>query len=110
MKKTGRKSKNAKLPSKHDSKDYVLDLYIVGSTARSSRSILNIRTFCDQFLRGRYDLRVVDIYQQPALARSEQIVAAPTLVKRLPLPLRRLVGDFSDQSRVAAGLGLVPIS
>ena len=87
-------------------KDYVLRLFITGSTPRSTRSIINIRNFCERFLEGHYELEVVDIYQQPTAARDEQIIAAPTLVKSLPLPLRRLVGDFSDQDRVAAGLDL----
>jgi circadian clock protein KaiB len=87
-------------------KDYVLRLFVTGTTPRSTRSILNIRNFCDRFLEGHYELEVVDIYQQPTAARDEQIIAAPTLIKSLPLPLRRLVGDFSDQDRVAAGLDL----
>ena len=90
-------------------KDYVLRLFITGTTPRSTRSIINIRSFCDRFLEGHYELEVVDIYQQPTVARDEQIIAAPTLVKSLPLPLRRLVGDFSDQERVAAGLDLAVI-
>ena len=88
------------------SKDYVLRLFITGTTPRSTRSIINIRSFCDRFLKGHYELEVVDIYQQPTAARDEQIIAAPTLIKSLPLPLRRLVGDFSDEDRVAAGLDL----
>lgn len=85
---------------------YVLRLFVTGSTPRSARSILNIRNFCEDRLLGRYKLDVVDIYQQPELAREEQIVAAPTLIKKLPAPLRRLVGDLSDQDRVLAGLDL----
>lgn len=85
---------------------YVLCLYVTGSTPRSSRSILNIRTLCENRLLGRYKLQVIDIYQQPELARKEQIIATPTLVKSFPLPLRKLVGDLSDHARVLAGLGL----
>jgi len=90
-------------------KDYVLRLFVTGTTPRSTRSIINVRNFCDRFLEGHYELEVVDIYQQPTAARDEQIIAAPTLIKSLPLPLRRLVGDFSDQDRVAAGLDLAVI-
>ena len=90
-------------------KDYVLRLFVTGTTPRSTRSIINVRNFCDRFLEGHYELEVVDIYQQPTAAREEQIIAAPTLIKSLPLPLRRLVGDFSDQDRVAAGLDLAVI-
>lgn len=86
----------------------MLRLYVTGSTPRSARSIFNIRTFCENRLFGRYKLEVVDIYQQPELARQEQIIAAPTLVKELPAPLRKLVGDLSDQERVLVGLGLKP--
>ena len=83
---------------------YVLRLFVTGNTARARRSVVNLQNFCQQFLPGRYQLEIVDIYQQPSLAREEQIVAAPTLIRRQPLPLRRLVGDFSDQQRVASGL------
>ena len=75
---------------------------------RSARSIFNIRSFCEDKLSGRYKLEVVDIYQQPELAREEQIIAAPTLIRSLPLPLRKLVGDLSDRERVVAGLDLRP--
>jgi circadian clock protein KaiB len=85
---------------------YVLRLYVTGMTARSARAINNIRAICEEHLRGRYDLEVVDVYQQPVLARGEQIVAAPTLVKQLPLPLRRIIGDMSDKDRVLLGLDL----
>jgi len=87
---------------------YLLRLYITGVTPRSTRAIENIRKICDEHLKGRYDLEVVDIYQQIALARDEQIIAAPTLIKKLPLPLRRIVGDLSDKERVLVGLDLRP--
>lgn len=83
---------------------YVLRLFVTGNTARARRSVMNLQNFCQRFLPGRYNLEIVDIYQQPSLAKEEQIVAAPTLIRREPLPLRRLVGDFSDQERVASGL------
>jgi circadian clock protein KaiB len=86
-----------------------LRVFVTGTTPRSTRSIVNLRAFCDKFLAGHYELEVVDIYQQPAVARDEQIIAAPTLIKSLPLPLRRLVGDFSDRGRVALGLGIAEI-
>ena len=86
---------------------YVLRLYVTGMTVRATRAIQNIRSICDEHLQGRYDLQVVDIYQQPALATAEQIIAAPTLVKTHPLPLRRIVGDMSRRDRVLLGLGLV---
>jgi circadian clock protein KaiB len=84
----------------------VLRLYVTGMTPRSARAIASIRTLCEQHLRGHYSLQVVDIYQHPQLTREEQIIAAPTLIKRLPLPLRRMVGDLSDRERVLLGLDL----
>lgn len=85
---------------------YVLKLYVTGTTARSSQAISNIRALCDEHLSGRYDLEVVDIYQQPAAASGAQIIAAPTLVKSSPSPAKRLVGDLSNRSRVMIGLDL----
>ena len=85
---------------------FLLRLYVTGQTPRSIRSIDNLRQFCEKHLRGRYEIEVIDIYQQPALAAENQIIAAPTLIKRLPLPLRRLVGDFSNQERILSGLDL----
>lgn len=99
--------KNPK-PSRTDDEPLVLRLFVTGSTPRSSRSIFNIRNLCENRLLGRYKLEVIDIYQQPELARQEQIIAAPTLIKSLPLPLRKLVGDLSDADRVMVGLDLKP--
>jgi circadian clock protein KaiB len=87
---------------------YVLKLFVTGSTPRSARAIENIRRICEERLHGRYELQVVDLYQQPGLAAGEQIIAAPTLVKLLPSPLRRLVGDLSDEKRVLVGLDILP--
>jgi circadian clock protein KaiB len=85
---------------------YVLRLYVTGMTQRSMQAIANLRAICESRLRGRYELEVVDIYARPQLARDEQIIAAPTLIKKLPLPLRRIVGDLSDEERVLLGLDL----
>jgi circadian clock protein KaiB len=85
---------------------YILRLYITGQTPRSLQSVENLRALCDKHLRGQFDLEVVDIYQQPAMAAAGQVIAAPTLIKSMPLPLRRLVGDFSDQQRVILGLDI----
>ena len=89
-----------------DEARYVLRLFVSGLTERSTRAVENARTICEQHLNGRYDLEIIDIYQQPDLARGEQIVAAPTLIKKLPLPLRRVIGDLSDTDRVLIGLDL----
>jgi circadian clock protein KaiB len=85
---------------------YALRLYITGQTPRSRQSVENLRALCDKYIPGQFDLEVVDIYQQPAMAAAGQIIAAPTLIKSMPLPLRRLVGDFSDQNRVILGLDI----
>jgi circadian clock protein KaiB len=85
---------------------YVLRLYVTGSTKRSTRAIETTRQICDTHLKGRHDLEVIDLYLNPEAAAREQIIAAPTLVKLLPRPLRRVIGDLSDLPRVLAGLGL----
>ncbi|MGZ6221064.1 MAG: circadian clock KaiB family protein [Syntrophales bacterium] len=87
---------------------YVLRLYITGITPKSTQAIQNIKKICEENLKGRYELEVIDIYQQPILAKNEQIIAAPTLIKNLPLPLRRLIGDMSDEERILVGLDLRP--
>ena len=89
---------------------YILRLFVTGMTTRSVKAIKNLQAICGEYLEGRFDLEVVDIYQQPALTQGEQIVAAPTLIKKLPLPQRRLVGDMSDRERVLRGLDLVSAS
>ncbi len=86
---------------------YVLRLYVTGLTSRSARAVKNLQAICDEYLAGRYDLEVIDIYQQPVLTRGEQIIAAPTLIKKLPLPMRRIIGDMSNRDRVLLGLDLV---
>src|SRR6185436_1676613 len=86
--------------------EYVLRLYISGSTSKSALAVKNIKRVCEQHLKNRYDLEAIDIYQQAHLARDQQIVAAPTLIKQLPLPLRRLIGDMSDLEKVLVGLDL----
>lgn len=86
--------------------EYVLRLYVTGMTPRSTQAIFRIKAICEEHLKGRYQLEVIDIYQQPTLAVGEQIIATPTLIKKLPSPLRRLVGDLSDKQRVLLGLDL----
>jgi circadian clock protein KaiB len=85
---------------------YVLRLYVTGTTPQSLRAITNVKKFCEDYLKGRYELEVIDLYQQPQLAQGEQIIAAPTLIKKLPLPLRRIIGDMSKTERVLVGLDL----
>jgi circadian clock protein KaiB len=85
---------------------YILKLYVTGSTPQSARAIDNIRKVCEEHLKAQYSLEVIDLYKQPSLAAGEQIIAAPTLVKQLPLPLRRILGDLSNTEKVLVGLDL----
>lgn len=102
------KSFEAALESAAPAGRYLLRLFVTGATPRSVRAIRNIRAVCEEQLHGRYDLEVVDIYRNPEKAGPEQIVVAPTLVKALPLPVRRLIGDLTDKERVLVGLDIVP--
>jgi circadian clock protein KaiB len=95
-----------KAAAKQDRAKYVLRLYITGMTPKSTRAITNVQKLCEQYLKGCYELEVVDIYQQPKLAKGEQIIATPTLIKKLPLPLRKLIGDMSDAERFLVGIDL----
>jgi circadian clock protein KaiB len=111
MPRTGKKTTTEEFRealAQSSTENYLLRLYVTGMTPRSARAIENIRTICEEFLKGRYELEIVDIYQHPNLAQGEQIIAAPTLIKKLPAPLRRLVGDLSDKERVLLGLDLRP--
>jgi len=87
---------------------YVLSLFVTGSTPKSLRAIRNIRALCEERLHGCYELKVIDIYQHPEQIESEQIIVTPTLVRKLPLPLRKLIGDLSNKDRLLLGLDIVP--
>lgn len=87
---------------------YILRLYVTGMTPKSINAIENIRKLSDQYLSGRYELEIIDIYQQPNIAKTEQLIAVPTLVKKLPLPLRRFIGDMSDKEKILVGLDVIP--
>ena len=87
---------------------YSLRLYVAGITPKSDRAIRAVKELCEQRLKDRYDLEIVDIYQQPGALKEDQIVVAPTLIKKLPLPLRRLIGDMADREKVLVGLDLQP--
>ena len=84
---------------------YILRLYVTGSSARSLKAVYNLKKICEEHLPD-YDLEVIDIYKNPDLAREEQIIAAPTLVKKLPQPLRRFVGDLSNTQKILIGLDI----
>ena len=85
---------------------YVLRLFVSGLTPNSQRAIENVRKLCEEYLAGRYQLEIIDIYQQPDKVREEQVIAAPTLIKELPLPLRKFIGDMSRSERILVGLDL----
>lgn len=88
---------------------YLLRLYVTGMTPRSQAAILNINALCEKNLKNRYDLQVIDISRQPELAQADQIVAAPTLIKKLPLPIRKFIGDMSKTEKILLGLEIHPV-
>ena len=91
-----------------DDRNYVLRLYVAGMTPKSTLAVTNLKNICEEHLAGRYSLEVIDLYKHPKLANGEQIIAAPTLLKKLPLPLRRFIGDMSDTEKIVVGLDLRP--
>lgn len=91
-----------------DSAHYSLRLYIAGHTAKSMFAIANLKTICEEHLAGRYSIEVIDLRENPQLAEGDQILAVPTLVRRLPPPLKRVIGDLSNSERVLVGLDLRP--
>ena len=91
-----------------DNSHYVLRLYVSGLTPKSQRAIENLKTICEKYLKDRYELQVIDIFQKPELARAEQVIAAPTLIKELPPPLRKFIGDMSQTEKILVGLELKP--
>ncbi len=94
--------------SSDDARTYLLRLYVTGTTPRSVMAIENIKRICEKHLKGRYRLKIIDIYQQPELAAKEQLVVAPTLIRKLPLPLRTFIGDLSQTEKILVGLDLLP--
>lgn len=89
-------------------KEFVLKLYVTGGTRRSQRAVENLNAICEEYLSGRYELEVVDMYRSPLAAEEEGILAAPTLVKQIPAPVRRMIGDLSERGQVLMLLGLKP--
>jgi circadian clock protein KaiB len=98
--------KDTRAPRKAAPRRYILKLYVAGQSPKSVNAIANIKKLCEANLHGRYVLNVIDLYQQPHLAQGEQIIAVPTLIRILPPPLRRIIGDLSNTERVLAGLDL----
>ena len=104
--KTARELKPRRSPSRPPAGTLILRLYVAGTSPRSLRAIQNAKEICDEHLEGRYELQIIDIFQQPALAKDDQILAVPTLIKKLPAPLRRFIGDLSNRKVVLVGLDL----
>jgi circadian clock protein KaiB len=94
--------------AKRGNETYVLRLYVSGLTPKSTLAIANVQKLCKEHLNGRYELEVIDLYQQNKLVSEEQIIATPTLIKKLPLPLRKLIGDMSDTKKFLVGIDLKP--
>jgi circadian clock protein KaiB len=97
-----------KATNRQDHEIYSLRLYVSGLTPKSTRAIANVKALCEKHLEGCYELEVIDVYQQPKLAKGDEIIAAPTLIKKLPLPLRRLIGDMSNKDKFLVGIDLTP--
>lgn len=92
---------------KKDITEYVLRLFITGATPNSIRALTNIKQICEEHLKGRYSLQIIDVYQQQSIAEREQLIALPLLIKKQPLPEKRMIGDLSDTEKVLKGLGLI---
>jgi circadian clock protein KaiB len=102
---------NRKKPAKDmsPSETYELRLYVAGQTPKSVQAFANLKAICEAHLKGRYRIEVVDLLKNPTLARGDQILAVPTLVRKLPQPMKKIIGDFTDTERVLVGLNLVPV-
>lgn len=94
--------------AERDRQKYLLRLYVAGMTPRSLEAIASIRNICEKHLKGRYEIEVIDIYERPEAAKNQQVLAAPTLIKALPLPLRKFIGRLSDEERILKGLDILP--
>lgn len=103
------RAKRRRDPEKPASTEYLLRLYVAGHTAKSQQALANLRRICEEHLAGRYQLEVVDLLENPALARGDQILALPALVRQLPPPVKKIIGDFSSAERVLVGLDLRPL-
>jgi circadian clock protein KaiB len=96
-------------PTNEKLETYILRLYVAGQTPKSMTAFANLKKICEEYLEGRYQIQVVDLLESPQLASGDQILAIPTLVRRLPLPIRKIIGDLSNTERVLIGLDLVQL-
>lgn len=106
MEKQKEQSDSSPLKGKKNA-EFVLRLFVTGASPNSAKAVENIRHICEDYLPGRYSLEIIDVYQQAELARQEQIIALPLLIKKQPYPERKLIGDMSETEKVLKGLGLV---
>ena len=106
---SNKQQKKTKVKSETDTKgkEYILKLFVTGILPNSARAVVNIKAICEKYLKGKYELEIIDIYQQPALALTEEIIAIPVLIKKFPLPETRLIGDLSNTENVLKGLRLI---
>ena len=102
-------AKRGRAPSPRTKPDYLLRLYVAGQTPKSLQAFSNLKRICEEHLAGRYEIEVIDLLQNPALARGDQILALPAVVRQLPPPVKKIIGDFSNDERVLVGLDLRPL-
>ena len=93
-------------PENEKELSFIYRLYITGASRNSSRAITNFKNICESYLKDQYELNIIDVYQQPQIARTVDIIALPLLVRKMPLPERRLIGDMSDKEKVVRSLGI----
>jgi circadian clock protein KaiB len=108
LKKHSRQSANGNSAEAEDGR-WNLRLYVAGQTPRSMSAFKNLKEICEEYLKGKYHIEVVDLMENPTLARGDQILAVPTLVRKLPQPIRKIIGDLSDTERVLVGLDIKPV-
>jgi circadian clock protein KaiB len=94
---------------KEKKKNYELRLYIAGKTAKSVTALTNLKKYCEEYLKGQYKIEVIDLLEQPQLAEGDQIFAVPTLVRKVPEPIRKIIGDLSNEEKVLVGLNIRPV-
>lgn len=92
-----------------EAETWELRLYVAGQTPKSAAALRNLRQYCEKFLQGCYQIEVIDLLKNPQLAEGDQILAIPTLVRKVPVPIRKIIGDLSDQERVLVGLDIRPL-
>ena len=104
------KSKNDSTPNEDQAEFWELKLYVAGQTPRSVTALKNLKRYCEEHLRGQYKLEIIDLLDKPQLAEGDQILAVPTLVRKVPQPIRKIIGDLSNEEKVLVGLNIVPIT